>query len=396
MLALVPLVLAWGATYEPTPTQLGYGLNRSAGDFFGASVAVSGTLLAIGAIGTSAGTVSMHAWNGTDWNQRGADIDGTAVDSAAGTSVALSENTVVIGAPSFNSGVGQVRVYAWNSTDWVQRGSTLVGGAGSFFGWSVAISGGSIAVGAVGVGTVQVYDYVDTDWQQRGLTLGAGDQFGRSVSFHGDVLAVGAIFSGVRSGHVQVFDWDGTAWTQRGGDIGGGDAYDLAGYSVALSGGNAVAVGAINVTGPAGPASGRVQVFEWNGTDWRQSGPDLDGATAEAQFGCSVAFTDGTLVVGAVIAEQVRVYDLVARDWHQRGPTLNGSTGDSFGFSVAATGGLIVIGAPAHDGGQVWVYSYAAVDHGDGGGLSPGEIAGIAIGAMVVAVAGVWLAVRLE
>jgi hypothetical protein len=42
------------------------------------------------------------------------------------------------------------------------------------------------------------------------------------------------------------------------------------------------------------------------------------------------------------------------------------------------------------------VYSYAAVDHGDGGGLSPGEIAGIAIGAMVVAVAGVWLAVRLE
>jgi hypothetical protein len=58
---------------------------------------------------------------------------------------------------------------------------------------------------------------------------------------------------------------------------------------------------------------------------------------------------------------------------------------------------LIVIGAPVHDGGQVRVYSYAAVDHGDGG-LGPGEIAGIVIGAttVVVAVVLMFLWARLE
>jgi len=68
-----------------------------------------------------------------------------------------SGTTIVIGAP-FNDGdekysnKGQVRVYDWNGTNWIQRGDDLFGeAAGDLFGEAVTIngSGDTLAVGAL-------------------------------------------------------------------------------------------------------------------------------------------------------------------------------------------------------------------------------------------------------
>jgi hypothetical protein len=389
---LVLLALACGA-YQPTPTQLGLAINGTG--ISGRSVSVSGNVVAIGApeARSGAGLVQVHVWDGTSWNQRGADIVGADVASNAGWSVALSTNTVVIGSPGYNNDAGLVQVYVWNGTHWVQRGSNILASDG--FGSSLSMSNGSIAVGSLNTEAVRVYDFNDA-WVPRGAVLTGdvpGDLFGYSVALSDNVLAVGAPYgagNGQYSGYVRVYDYKGTAWVQRAVDRVGGAGYML-GWSVALSDG-ALAIGS-----PAADSSaGRVEVFKHNGTVWVPRGPALLGV-AGSQFGLSLAF-DGTLVVGAPhAAPQIptaRVFDY-GTAWVQRGPTLNGTVGSDFGYSVAVSGGMVAVGAPQYlvegvAAGQVTVYNYGRDSDDDG--LGPGEIAGIVIGACVL-VAGVGLAI---
>ncbi|MDP7399114.1 MAG: hypothetical protein QF541_19755, partial [Lentisphaeria bacterium] len=119
-------------------TQLGEDIDGEAeADYSGRSVSLSadGTTVAIGAHfnqgnGPGSGHVRIYQWNGTAWIQRGTDIDGEALGNHSGWSVSLSTdgNTVAIGAP-FNHGngpgpvYGHVRIYQWNGTAWTQRGT---------------------------------------------------------------------------------------------------------------------------------------------------------------------------------------------------------------------------------------------------------------------------------
>jgi hypothetical protein len=396
MLALVPLVLAWGATYEPTPTQLGYGLNGSAGDLFGVAVAATGTLLAVGSSRShaDAGSGRVYAWNGTDWHARGAEVVGGAGERL-GSAVALSGDTLVLG----SSTAGLVRVYTWNGTGWNARVPDLVG-TGQF-GYSVSASGGSIAVGAQQAGTVHVF-YDNGTQRGPALTGTANDQTGFSVSLSGgDTLAVSSRNGNEdQSGRVRVYDWNGTDWAARGEPIDGTDANDNSGASVSLSGTDMLAIGAPSHLNHGDDLEhGQVRVFVWNGTDWAQRGSTLIGATPLAKLGSSVALSGSVLAASAPSENegigQVVVYDLVAGDWRQRGPALNGTAGSYFGIGIALSGGRLAIGAPLQDenAGQVQVYNYAAVDHGDAG-LGRDAIVGIAIGGTAVAVAGVALAVH--
>ncbi|NDC89250.1 MAG: hypothetical protein EB075_10685, partial [Bacteroidetes bacterium] len=168
---------------------------EAAGDESGysASLSADGSVLAVGARwndgnGDDSGHVRVYAWNGSEWVQRGADIDGEAAEDWSGSSASLSADgsVLAVGAP-WNDGngsrAGHVRVYAWNGSEWVQRGGDIDGEA-------------------------------------------AVDQSGKfvSLSADGSVLAVGAYLNngnGDNSGHVRVYTWNGSEWVQRGGDIDG-------------------------------------------------------------------------------------------------------------------------------------------------------------------------------
>ena len=120
---------------------------------------------------------------------------------------------------------GHVRVYEWNGTNWVQRGSDIDGeAANDYSGYSVSLSsdGTIVAIGAYGndgngsaAGHVRVYEWDsgNNSWDQKGIDLdgeAAYDQSGRSVSLSSDgtILAIGAIYNegnGTNSGHVRVY-----------------------------------------------------------------------------------------------------------------------------------------------------------------------------------------------
>lgn len=134
------------------------------------------TTLGIGAWGndgngTCSGHVRVYEWNGSSWIQKGADIDGEADNDYSGISVSMADSiTIAIGA-LYNDGggldAGHVRIYKWNGSAWQQKGVDI-DGTEPFgeFGYSVSMADkNNFAVGAPennnSTGLVQVYTIMD-------------------------------------------------------------------------------------------------------------------------------------------------------------------------------------------------------------------------------------------
>ena len=210
----------------------------------------------------------------------------------AGGSIDLDDegNTVVVGAYKSNSERGQVLVYDFIGTNWVQRGQTL-SGVNNYdqFGFDVSMSnnGNTIAVGSKGwdsnpnnttyeIGETAVYDWNGSSWVQRGLSIqgvNIFDQCGFSVSLSGNGNRMAIGYKGNNTafpaaGLVRIFDWDGTAWVQNGDPIYGDGANVYSGHSVGLSdNGSILAIGAIQGTGPINEFTnqqGQVRIYEGN------------------------------------------------------------------------------------------------------------------------------------
>eukprot|EP00804_Cyclotella_cryptica_P024067 CCRYP_007292-RE/>CCRYP_007292-RE protein AED:0.02 eAED:-0.01 QI:0/-1/0/1/-1/1/1/0/726 len=374
-------------------SQLGGDIDgETAGDESGTSVSLSadGTIVAIGAdhndgTGTDAGHVRMYRWNGASWVQQGADINGDAADDRFGYSVSLSGDgsIVAIGANN-NDGngnnSGRVRVFRWDVSAWVQRGSAIDGeAAGDSSGRSVSLSsdGSTVAIGAYlndgngpDSGHVRVYRWNGASWQKLGLDIDGeaeGDNSGRSVSLSGDgsIVAIGAYLNdgnGPDSGHVRVYRWNGANWVQLGGDINGQAAGDNSGCSVSLSDdGLIVAIGARYNDGN-GSNSGHVRIHRWNGIAWIQQGNDINGEAAGDDFGWAVSLSsDGsTVAVGADLnngggtdSGHVRVYRWNGTVWEQQGLDIDGESADDrsgYAVSLSANGYILAVGAYNNDG----------------------------------------------
>ena len=220
--------------------------------------------------GPEAGYVRVFVWTGSDWNQRGDDLDGS---SSVGRFVALSfdGSVVACGAdqPS-DVGSGYVQMYRWNDSRWMQQGSTLSGlASGDLFGESVSLSrdGTVVAVGAPDGNYVIVYRYDGTDWFPIGQTIhgaAAGDEFGSSLSLSADggTIVIGGRRNGgpIRSfGHALVYSLSSNddEWVRVGQEL-AGSRFDQFGSSASISDdGSRIAIG-------AQPNGGRgyVQVFD--------------------------------------------------------------------------------------------------------------------------------------
>jgi uncharacterized protein (DUF2345 family) len=200
------------------------------------------------------------------------------------------------------------------------------------------------------------------------------DGFGWSVAISGDAIVVGAYMDDSVKGAAYVF-----ARNQGGADLWGqvqkltasdGDAQDGFGYSVAISG-DTVVVGARGNDSYKGAA----YVFARN-----QSGADqwgqvqkltADDGMAFGGFGYEVAISDDTVLVGA--SDEVDDFRgaayVFARNqggadqWGQVKKLIAADRADwhYFGLSVAISGETIVVGAYGDDGfrGAAYVYQEA-------------------------------------
>jgi hypothetical protein len=149
--------------------------NTGAGDQFGVSVTVSGDTIVIGAglesssatgvngnendnSAPRSGAAYVFVRNGTNWVQQAyLKPSDTAPDHYFGSSVAISGNTLLVGADANSDGngiadSGTAYVFARSGTNWTQQASLKASNArpSDFFGGLLAFSGDTAAVGAPG------------------------------------------------------------------------------------------------------------------------------------------------------------------------------------------------------------------------------------------------------
>lgn len=276
--------------------------------------------------GFLSGHVRIFNWNGIDWIQKGNDINGLASGDYSGMSICLNNdgNVVAIGSPGYDgigSNSGQARVFSWHepTSDWIQRGSDINGeGASNSSGRSVSLNstGNVLSIGApnnngtgLNSGHVRVYYWNTMDWVQVGNDIDGESSndysgFSTSLSDDGSILAIGAYGNtgaATSSGQARVFSWNGTDWVQLGSDIDGEAANDYFGKSVSLnSDGNILAVGA-PINNGSGLESGHVRIFYFDGINWTQQGNEINGESSNDWSGDFVSLSkDGmTVAIGA-------------------------------------------------------------------------------------------------
>lgn len=194
-------------------------------DRFGRSVAWAGSTLVVGAPSHDtdealAGAVYAFDRSGDGWDET-AHLDGHRHDAWLGWDVDGSRDRIVAGAPREASDVGEETGMAvtWRRTleGW-ERSATIEPDPpedGEWFGAAVALSGGTLAVGAPrsdggglshpaaeDVGSVHVLHLVDGLWLQVEELVhrdgAAGDMLGWGVELGGGTLAAGAARDDVR------------------------------------------------------------------------------------------------------------------------------------------------------------------------------------------------------
>jgi hypothetical protein len=147
----VPAVAAGRAFQKATLTAS----DRAKNNFFGYSLAVSGSTAVVGAYGSKSNTGAAYVFtrSGAAWSQQ---AELTASDGARGDyfgwSVAITGSTVLVGAMGSNNYAGAVYVFASSGATWSQQAELTAsdGAEADFFGWSVALSGSTVVVGAFG------------------------------------------------------------------------------------------------------------------------------------------------------------------------------------------------------------------------------------------------------
>src|SRR5690554_1470874 len=220
--------------------------------------------------------------------QLGTDLFG-AENNYFGNSVALNTEGTTMLVGSSNANVngplsGEVNVYTYNGSQWIERGESLKGEEGDQFGSSVAMTpdGSRIIAGASGAttangantGKAEVFDWDGTQWIPVGNTINGAffsNLFGQvvSISNDGNRVAVSAPNFGANYsilGQVKIYEFDGAIWQQMGAEITGEAVQDVMGISMQLSAdGNRIAIGSQNNDNAANQA-GNIRVFEWSGT----------------------------------------------------------------------------------------------------------------------------------
>lgn len=366
----------------------------STDDLFGGAVAISGNTAFVGAgsqtVGSNAdqGEVFVFTYANGAWTQT---ATLTASDGAAddffGTSIALSGTTLLVGAPfqghTASAGPGAVYVFAETAGVWTQAAELMAsdGVGGDEFGRSVALDGTTALIGAPGRNSFQGDAYIydgSSGWATASsveLTTVDGamnDEFGDSVALSGGTAVVGApehqVGSNIQQGQVYVFLKPAGAWATATAantllTASDGAARDQFGYSVATTG-STILIGAITHSVNS-VQTGAAYVFTKPNTGWTRSSTETaqlrpsDGVDSEL-FGDAVALTSTQALIGAkwetvsghVDQGAAYLFDEPSGGWSTTGTpdteftAVDGMADAAFGYSVALADSGVFIGAP--------------------------------------------------
>lgn len=375
--------------------------NTGGGDHFGGALDISGDTMVVGAAdedssggnqadnsASGAGAVYVFVRTNSTWTQQAyLKASNAEAGDGFGRAVAISGDTIVVGAPSEGSNAtgvngdpnnnslllsGAAYVFVRSGTTWTQQAYLKASNTDDddHFGSSVDISGNTIVIGAdhedssaSGVngdqanngaadsGAAYVFTRSGTTWTQQAYLKASNtdpdDDFGVSVAVDGDTILVGAwredsAARGVNgdqadnsagiSGATYVFTRSGVTWTQQAYlKSGNSDAFDLFGCAVSLSGDSAV-IGA------------------------RNESSDAIGVNAPLTGGAGTQADNSAATAGAAY-----VFTRSGVTWTQQAylkPT-NVRPFEHFGCSVAIDGNSVAVGANRWDSdrGEAFVFT---------------------------------------
>ena len=373
--------------------------------YAGFSTAASGDLAVVGAYGDDrvtigAGSVAVYRNSNGTWVQE-ADLLPDPADARRGDwmgySVATDAQRIVVGVPvGLVDGIKARRaiVYRFDAnTGWTVE-QTLAAPDGLFndeFGTSVAIDENVIVVGAPGrdffnladnMGGAYVFRYDGSEWAFEDTLFGFSPEEARG-GFSVAVDMPFAIIGAPRDASPGLPD-TGRAWAFEFSESGWSLPVDLVsaapesgawyGHAVAIEGGTAV-VGAPFASGPQPSTSGqagRIDIFGFADASWQFSQACSGPLFQDDQFfGDSLALKQGTLAVGlpgrASRQGAVQIYYAdAAGAWS---PSADGFIAPAglpnlsfFGTSVALADNTLLAGAdrtdiPATNAGSAWIYT---------------------------------------
>ncbi|MEI8027333.1 MAG: hypothetical protein WCI18_13375 [Pseudomonadota bacterium] len=372
--------------------------NAETSDSYGRSVAVSGDTVLIGANGESSSQTTIT--NGTT----------SSVDNSA-----LNAGASYIYKRTGSTWIQEAYLKASNS-----NASDYFGGAASLSGDTAVIgvrgegsnqttitngSGSSTDNSAINAGASYIYKRTGSIWAQeaylKASNANASDNFGYSVAISGNTAAIGAFQEGssqtaitngttsstdnsaFSAGACYIYVRAGPTWAQEAYlKASNANAYDNFGYSVAISGNTAVigayqessnqitiTNGTTSSTDNSTSASGASYIYKRTGSTWIQEAYlKASNSNTADNFGSSVALSGDTVVVGAFWessneititngttsssdnsasgAGASYIYKRTGSTWAQEA-YLKASNSNAFDrlFSVAVSGDTAVVGA---------------------------------------------------
>lgn len=273
---------------------------------FGEAVALDGDILVIAApwatgAAPSSGAVYVFRHHCGDWTQEATLLPEFAQENAGfGYSVAISGDTIMVGAvheTGISNQSGAAYVFRLSGSTWTQEARLSPDDlpAGAEFGISVAISGDVAVVGARHVNSAYIFRRTDGTWTQE-AKFTEGDGFGFCVAASGEACLIGSTW-----GHVaRAYRCIEGIWTLEASlQSSDADAEDWVGFSVALDGDIAVVSvlqwddnGAVSVPRP-------VLVFRYANGAWHEAVWLMPTDPWPRPFGAFVAADNGTVLVHA-------------------------------------------------------------------------------------------------
>ena len=367
-------------------------LKDSAGPFarvinFGTVVAIDGNWAAVLAPTDDAsatvfdvGSVYMYMFDGANWVQKQKIMLTDAAFGDTLASVAIRGDTLVLGSPYRNSR-GMAFFYRLGGQTWtrIQQIDSPEAILNQFFGQTLSINDRYVFVGSPNYsnalaknGAVSIYSYTSAGMTFVKTLYGpaANGAFGSAVAVDNTVLAVGAPQAlgkeNLAAGSAYVFDEASGAFNLVSTKVGSALSEKF-GTSVAVYGSH-LAVGAPNFAVNAVNGFGRVSYYD-NFTAAAAT-KTFQGAILTDNLGQSVALSASGLYVGVPYANnragRVDHYlyaGIPAGTLYYRNLAYNETANSAFGFSVAASGNYVVIGArikndPNDNGGAAYINKF--------------------------------------
>ncbi len=328
--------------------------DRGSEDLFAHGVSISGDYAIVGAycedhdvLGTNeldrAGSAYIFKRNGFNWEfQQKIVASDRAVEDRFGYSVSISGDYAIVGAYGEDHDVsgynvlnfaGSAYIYKRTGETWSQQQKIVASdrGISDLFGYSVAISGNYVIVGAfaedhdtlggnefLSAGAAYIFERTGETWSQQQKIIasdrGSKDYFGHSVSISGDYAIVGAYNEEHNAvgedslsvaGSAYIYKRVGETWSQQQKIVASDrSSDDNFGYSVSISSDSAI-VGAYgenhDVLGNNElNNSGSAYIYVKTGETWVQQQKIVaSDRSVDDYFGYSVAISGVYAIVGA-------------------------------------------------------------------------------------------------